>query len=139
MINIITNREMKLNSQLRNSSLIKRNLNINEADKSEKYLFIKVGYSTVKVNFNEIKYIEGLKDYVKIFVKDKSIITKSTIKHAENKLPLDLFTRVHKSYIISIDKIDKIEYNHIFIGEKKIPIGMQFRDTFYRIIDYYRL
>jgi two-component system LytT family response regulator len=107
--------------------------------KQDEYLFIKVGYSFVKVNFKEIKYIEGFKDYIKIYSSEKALITKSTIKHAESKLPAELFTRVHKSYIISIDKIDKIEYNHIFIGQKKIPIGMLFRDAFYNKIALLRL
>lgn len=110
-----------------------------QENKSCEYLFIKVDYSMVKVCLNEIKYIEGLKDYIKIFINEKYLITKSTIKHIESKLPPGLFARVHKSYIISIDKIDKIEYNHIFIGQKKIPIGMQFKDSFYTKIDHSRL
>jgi two-component system, LytTR family, response regulator len=103
------------------------------------YFFIKVDYSTVKVNFDDIKYIEGLKDYIKIYINGKSLITKSTIKHIESKLPSGYYARVHKSYIISIDKIDKIENNHIFIGQQRIPIGMQFRDSFYEKIEQYRL
>ena len=104
-----------------------------------KYLFVKVDFSTVKVSIDEIKYIEGIKDYIKIYANEKFLITKSTIKHAESRLPVELFARVHKSYIISIDKIDKIEYNHIFIRQKKIPIGMQFRDSFYEKINHLRL
>jgi len=103
------------------------------------YFFIKVDYSTVKVNFNDIKYIEGLKDYIKIYINGKSLITKSTIKHIESKLPSNYYARIHKSYIISIDKIDKIENNHVFIGQQKIPIGLQFRDSFYEKIEQYRL
>lgn len=119
--------------QKEESSNIQNNIN-------DKYFFVKVGNSTVKVRFNEIQYIEGLKDYIKIIVKNnKSLVTKSTIKHIENKLPKDLFTRVHKSYIISINEIAKIEFNHIFIEQKKIPIGMQFKKSFYDIINRYRL
>ena len=104
-----------------------------------KYFFVKVDYSIVKINFNEVKYIEGLKDYIKIYVNDKALITKSTMKNIVLKLPNVQFMRVHKSYIISLDKIDKIEYNHIFIGQKKIPIGMQFKDLFYKQIEFLRL
>jgi DNA-binding LytR/AlgR family response regulator len=103
------------------------------------YFFVKVDYSTVKVNFDDIKYIEGLKDYIKIYINGKSLITKSTIKHIESKLPSRYYARIHKSYIISIDKIDKIENNHVFIGQQRIPIGMQFRDSFYEKIEQYRL
>lgn len=111
----------------------------NGTNKPDKYLFIKVDYSTVKVSFDEIRFVEGLKDYIKIYVNEKFLITKSTIKNLESKLPPELFTRVHKSYIISIDKIDKIEYNHIFIGQNKIPIGTQFKNSFYEKIDSFRL
>lgn len=105
----------------------------------EEYFFVKVGYSIVKINFNEISYIEGLKDYVKIYINDKSLVTKGNIKNIENKIPSDLFARVHKSYIISIDKINKIENNHISIGSKKIPIGLQFKDSFYEKINRFRI
>ncbi|MGD8780525.1 MAG: response regulator transcription factor [Ignavibacteria bacterium] len=108
-------------------------------NKPAEYLFVKVDYSTVKVSFSEINYVEGLKDYIKIYTNEKPIITKSTIKHMESKLPTELFVRVHKSYIISINKIDKIEYNHIIIGQTKIPIGLQFKDSFYEKIDRHRL
>lgn len=106
----------------------------------EKILFVKVGKSTVKVDYNDIKYVEGLKDYIKIVLSNnKSLVTKSTIKHIEGKLPSEHFARVHKSYIISIEKIDKIEFNHTFIDEKRIPIGLQFKESFYNLIDKYRL
>lgn len=111
----------------------------NGTNKPDKYLFVKVDYSTVKVSFDEIRFVEGLKDYIKIYVNEKFLITKSTIKNLESKLPPEQFTRVHKSYIISIDKIDKIEYNHIFIGQNKIPIGTQFKNSFYEKIDSFRL
>jgi two-component system LytT family response regulator len=132
----------KLGSKIKNPATQDSRLNMHrnaQIDKPEEYLFVKVDYSAVKVNFSEIRYIEGLKDYVKIFVNEKVLITKNTIKYMEAKLPLELFARVHKSYIISIDKIDKIEYNHIFIGQKKIPIGMQFKDSFYAKINHFRL
>ena len=105
----------------------------------DKFIFIKVNGCSLKVSYDNIHYIEGLKDYIKIFVNEKPLVTKSTIKHIEEKLPSEQFIRIHKSYIISIDKIDKIGYNHVFIGQKKIPIGMQFKDSFYNMIDKYRL
>ena len=105
-----------------------------------KFLFIKVGSSTVKVSYDDIQYIEGLKDYVKIHVGTKKpLITKCTIKYIENKLPDGIFSRIHKSYIVSIEKIDKIEFNHTFIGGNQLPIGMQFKESFYNLIDQYRL
>ena len=102
-----------------------------EQEKKDQYLFVKVDYSTVRVNFCDINFVEGLKDYLKIHTKDSYLITKSTIKHLESKLPPETFQRVHKSYIISFDHIDKIENNRIFIGKNKIPIGLQYKDSFY--------
>ena len=101
-----------------------------------KFLFVKVGCSTVKVRFDEIECVEGLKDYVTIHTTTRSLVTKCTIKHIEHRLPSELFVRVHKSYIISIDRIDEIKYNHIFINEKKIPIGMRFKDAFNEKINH---
>jgi DNA-binding LytR/AlgR family response regulator len=141
MIKLLTNQQVE--PALRKVEEVKRDgfstAKAQQAGNPDKYLFVKVNYSTVKVCFNEIRYIEGLKDYIKIYINERSLITKSTIKHMESKLPAENFSRVHKSYIISIDKIDKIEYNHIFIGQKKIPIGMQFKDSFYEKIDHFRL
>lgn len=120
-----------------NKNLISQNFKTRVHE--DKFVFIKVNGCSLKVSYDDINYIEGLKDYIKIFVNDKSMVTKSTIKHIEEKLPSGQFIRIHKSYIVSIDKIDKIGYNHVFIGQKKIPIGMQFKDSFYDIIDRYRL
>ena len=103
------------------------------------YVFVKEGYSTVKIRFSEIEYIEGLKDYIKICVNEKYHLTKSTIKNFENKLPTNRFIRVHKSFIVSLDKIIKIENNRIFIGSKKIPIGLQYKNNFYNKIEMERL
>lgn len=104
------------------------------------FIFVKVGSSMVKVIYDEIRFIEGLKDYVKIHVGNKkNYVTKCTIKHIEKKLPKNDFSRIHKSYIVSVGKIDKIEFNHTFIGEKQLPIGMLFKNSFYELIDQYRL
>jgi two-component system, LytTR family, response regulator len=152
-LNMVNDTSVQLSAENKDSIPVSQSTNNHSSrtgytGKLKKYFFVKVDYSIVKINFNEIRYVEGLKDYVKIYVSrqnrdglsnEKPLITKSTIKNMESKLPAGLFTRVHKSYIISIDKIDKIEYNHIFIGQKKIPIGMQFKDSFYKQIDCFRL
>jgi two-component system LytT family response regulator len=106
---------------------------------SPEYILIKVEYSTVRVDLANILYVEGLKDYVKIVTSGKNYLTKSTMKNMEEKLPEDFFVRVHKSYIVSLNKINKIENNRIIIGDKYIPVGEQFKDNFYLIIDKKRL
>jgi DNA-binding LytR/AlgR family response regulator len=105
----------------------------------EKYLLIKVEYRTVKVELQQILYIEGLKDYVKIYTGKKPLLTKCTMKHFEEKLPSDWFVRVHKSFIVAFPKIESIENNRILIGEKLIPIGNQYKPAFYSLLDSKRL
>ncbi len=99
------------------------------------FLMVKVEYSTIRVKLEDILYIEGLKDYVKIFTEGKLILTKTTMKNIMEKLPPDHFFRVHKSYIVSIDKIDMIENSRILIGTQRIPIGESFRTNFFTIVN----
>ncbi len=106
---------------------------------SPDYIMIKSEYTTIKIRFDDILYIEGLKDYVKIFTGDKRHLTKSTMKNIENKLPVEKFMRVHKSYIVSLDKIEKIENNRILFGDNRIPIGDQFKKDFHLLINKFRL
>ncbi len=94
------------------------------------FLFVKEGTSTVRINLNEVLYMEGLKDYIKIFTKEKTVLTLMPLKMMEGKLPSDKFVRVHRSYIVSISKIDSIERSRIIIGDNWIPIGDYYKDEF---------
>jgi len=105
----------------------------------QEYLLVKADYSTVKIMLNDILYIEGLKDYVKIYRGGKPVLTKSTMKNIEDKLPGEKFVRVHKSYIVALSRIESIENQRIIIGEKRIPVGDQYKENFNRIIDKFRL
>jgi DNA-binding LytR/AlgR family response regulator len=127
-----------LNFDLNNEPLF--NLTNAEDERHEKsFIFIKANQSLIKVNYSEINYIEGLKDYVKIYTGNKNLITKCTIKSLEKKLPKDSFIRIHKSYIVSVDKINKIELNQVFLQHKQIPIGQLYREPFLNLINYYSL
>jgi two-component system LytT family response regulator len=99
------------------------------------FIMVKVEYSTIRVNLDDILYIEGLKDYVKIYSGVKPILTKTTMKNIVEKLPPDRFLRVHKSYIVSVDKIDMIENNRIIIGKERIPVGESFRIPFLKMVN----
>ena len=98
--------------------------------KNDQFLFIRADYQDVRVYFNEILYIEGLKDYVRIVTKDKRIITLMNIKGILTKLPEKQFIRIHKSYIVALDKIDSVKSGFVIIGDKEIPIGLTFKDEF---------
>jgi len=100
------------------------------------YMFIK-GESKnkfLKINFNDILYIEGLKNYVSIFTASQRLVTYQSLQGLEAQLPKPPFYRVHKSYIIAIDKIRMIDGHTIYIGEKAIPIGETYREGFLRLI-----
>ncbi len=94
------------------------------------FLFVKEGTSTVRINLNEVLYMEGLKDYIKIFTKEKTVLTLMPLKTMEGKLPSDKFVRVHRSYIVSISKIDSIERSRIIIGDNWLPIGDYYKEEF---------
>ena len=99
------------------------------------FLFVKSDYKLVKIEFREIRYIEGLKDYVKIFSGERTVITLSSMKSIEEKLPAGMFIRVHRSYIVNIRKIEYLQRNHLRIGTKNIPLSDTYREAFLRIIN----
>ena len=94
------------------------------------FIFVKVEHKIVKVNLPDILYIEGLKDYISIYTPGERILSLMTMKKAEELLPEPRFTRVHKSYIVALDKIDYIERQRIFIGKHAIPLGETYREGF---------
>ncbi len=99
------------------------------------FIMVKVEYSTIRVNLDDILYIEGLKDYVKIYTGGSPILTKTTMKNIIDKLPSDRFLRVHKSFIVSVDKINRIENSRIIIEDQHIPIGESFRVSFFEMVN----
>lgn len=102
------------------------------------YMFVNVEYSLVKVNFDTITHIEGLKDYIKIFVTTAThpILTKSTLKGIEEKLPDGRFLRVQKSFIVNLDKIESIRNHRISIGKFEIPVSDSSMESLLDAIKY---
>lgn len=99
------------------------------------YIFVKIEHRIQKIYLDDILYIEGLKDYISIFTRSERIITLQHLKKMEESLPSGRFIRVHKSYIVAIDKIESIERSRIQIADKIIPIGDTYRDEFFRVIE----
>lgn len=99
------------------------------------FIFVKSEHKIQKVYLHQILFIEGLKDYISIFTTNERIITLQNMKKMEDTLPEKHFVRVHKSYIIALNKIDSIERSRIRIGDKIIPVGDTYRDEFFKIID----
>ena len=112
-------------------------------DDETDFFFVKADKKLVKVNFPEIVYIEGLKDYVIIRMENSRVITLQTMKSLEEKLPTALFKRIHRSYIVNINKIEAIVGNMVEVMEKNqakhLPIGKNYRDELLELINRNRL
>jgi DNA-binding LytR/AlgR family response regulator len=93
------------------------------------YMFVKTDGKHIKVVYEELMYIEGLKDYLVLHLRNERIVTLSTLKEMEDKLPQHLFIRVHKSYIINKKHLDTIERNRLYINKAIIPIGETYKKT----------
>lgn len=101
------------------------------ADAVQDYFFINVDYSLLKVVFKDIMYVEGLKDYIKIYLKSstKPVVARISMKAMEEQLPAAMFLRVQKSYIVSKEYVTAVRKNSIFIGINEIPVGENYKDA----------
>ncbi len=104
---------------------------------NNEFLFLKSEYKIRRINFNDIKYIEGLKDYVKVFLQNepKPILSINSLKSLEAKLPESKFMRVHRSFIVNLEKIDTIERSRIVFGKVYIPVSDQYKEKFQQFLN----
>lgn len=102
----------------------------NSAEKAmdESFIYVKENKKVVKVYLSEIKYIEGLSEYVQVYTDKRKIITKTSMAQMEEKLPGESFLRIHKSFIVSLSKIEAFTANTIEIQGKELPIGRSFKN-----------
>lgn len=116
--------------------IISRN-NASEIRASKDFLFIKSEYKTIRINFDDIRYIQGMSEYVRIHLTHgKPIMSLLSLKSLEEELPESLFMRVHKSYIVNLRKIVIIEHNEIVYDDGVIiPVSNQYKDKFQEFID----
>lgn len=98
-----------------------------QPEKSES-IFVRADRKMVKINFEEILYIESLADYLKIFLPDKTVVTRETISNLEVKLPQNDFIRIHRSYIIARKFIDSYTSEYVEIGKKQLPISRGYKE-----------
>ncbi len=94
------------------------------------FIFVPADYSLVKVTISDIRWIEGLKDYIRIHLKSSSkpLVTRFTMKNIEDTLPSNLFIRVHKSYIVAVSAITAVRRSSVFMGETELPVSDNYRD-----------
>lgn len=94
----------------------------------ESFIYVKENKRVIKLLLNEILYIEGLSEYVKIYTNNKKIVTKTSMTNMEEKLPNDSFMRIHKSYIVSLKKIEAFTSSSIEVTGKELPIGRSYKN-----------
>jgi DNA-binding LytR/AlgR family response regulator len=101
------------------------------------FIFIRSEYSQVKLKIADIQFVEGLKDYIKVYStgNPKPLLSLQSLRSLEEILPMNKFCRVHRSFIVNLDFVDSIQRNIVNIGNREIPIGSQFKEDLTRIID----
>ncbi|EPR70294.1 Two-component system response regulator [Winogradskyella psychrotolerans RS-3] len=105
--------------------------------KEKEFLFVKSEYKQLRVKLADVLYFEGLKDYIKIWLKDnpKPILTLMSLKSLEEELPESQFMRVHRSFIVSLNNIDVIERSQIIINQQRITVSEQYKSKFLEFIN----
>jgi two-component system LytT family response regulator len=115
---------------------VRHKLAKSERSPDKNFIFIKTEYRLEKVLLNDILYIEGMRDYRSIHTKSKRIMTLQTFKDLEEEISPGILCRVHKSYMVALDKIDSVERDRIRILDKLIPISETYRQQFFALINH---
>ncbi len=113
--------------------------NDTEGEEKADFIFVKADKKLIKINYADILYIEGLKDYVIIKMPTSRVITLQTMKSLEAKLPSNIFKRIHRSYIVNLKKINAVIGNMVEIEKKHLPIGKNYREELLNIVNKNRL
>ncbi len=103
------------------------------------FIFVKSEYRSVKINLDDILYVESLKDYVAFQLKEERILSLLSMKEVEESLPSERFIRIHRSFIVSMDKIETIERNQVVLGEKRVTVGESYREEFKKLLTAYQV
>jgi len=111
--------------------------NTENIDSSSKFIYVKSEYQLIQIALSKILYIEGLKDYLKIYLEgeDKPIVSHITMKAMEEMLPGHLFMRIHRSFIVQKDKIKVVEHNRIVFGKTYIPVSDSYKEPFQEFLN----
>jgi len=107
---------------------------VSESSEKGRFIFIKTEYRFERIDFDEILYIEGMKDYLRIICTNRKIMTLQSFAKIEEVLPPKEFCRVHKSYLVAINKIKSVERGIIIIADQRIPVSNTYKDNFYSLI-----
>ncbi len=107
----------------------------------DRFIFLKSEYKLQKINFDDILYVEGLKDYVKIYLKDssKNVMSLMNMKKIEEYLPKPEFMRIHRSYIVHVKEVETIDRFRMVIGNQYLPISDSYKDTVQKFLELHSL
>jgi DNA-binding LytR/AlgR family response regulator len=117
---------------------VKKQIQLNSLQQDSllsKFIFVKDGYRQIKICVEDILYIQSEGNYLNIVSNNEKILVRMTFQSLMEKLPANLFLRVHLSYVVNFSHIQKIEDNHIFIQDTKIPIGIKYREKFFNFLN----
>lgn len=114
---------------------VHNNMLKNQIVSDKKFIFIKTEYRLEKIFLNEIIYIEGMRDYRRVHTINKKVMTLQTFKDLEREIPNTVLCRIHKSFMVAIDKIDSIERDRIKIKELYFPVSETYKKAFFELID----
>ena len=98
------------------------------------YMFFKVGREQVKILLDDIHYIEGLSDYIKVHTKDRSYVASEKLGYMEEKLPSSSFVRIHKSFIIALNKVSSYNASQVMVNNQALPLGRLFKAQFQKMM-----
>ena len=108
--------------------------------KNDRFLFVKSDYKLMRVEFDDILFVEGLKDYVRFYLKDgQKVMSLMNMKKLEDYLPKPEFQRVHRSFIVHMPLIPTIERGRVVFGEQLIPVSESYKDDVQQYLDQHTL
>lgn len=113
---------------------IKNNSGLTESDFENDFIFVKANQQLIKLAYGEILYVEAFADYVKIFLNDRKIVTLQTMKKMEAKLPSDIFSRVHRSFIVNRKAVQSFSTSVCEVNGEKIPVGKNYKNDFIKLM-----
>ncbi|MGE5427285.1 MAG: LytR/AlgR family response regulator transcription factor [Methylococcaceae bacterium] len=117
---------------------VKRQIQLNSIQQDSllsKFIFVKDGYKQIKISIDDILYIQSEGNYLNIVTTKEKVLARMTFVYLLEKLPRNLFFRIHNSFVINVSHIQKIEDNQIFIHDAKIPMGIKYKDPFLRFLN----
>lgn len=112
--------------------------NFRNSNDPQDFIFVKDGYDQLKISFEDILFLEASGNYVTYALKEKKVLIRSTFNEAINLIPPEKFIRVHRSFVVSVNQIQKVERHQVTIGSYKIPISSAYREGLLEIVDYNR-